>query len=51
MQTNENPDVLIIGAGPAGCAAATLLAEQGHRVLVLEREKFPRWSGSGWWTG
>ena len=36
-------DVLIIGAGPAGTAAAALLAPQGHRVLVLEREKFPRY--------
>src|SRR5438552_9032765 len=36
-------DVLIIGAGPAGTAAATILAEHGHRVLVLEREKFPRY--------
>jgi len=36
-------DVVIIGAGPAGCAAAALLAEYGHRVLVIEREKFPRY--------
>ena len=36
-------DVLIIGAGPAGSAAAAVLAEHGHRVLVLEREKFPRY--------
>src|SRR2546423_12279476 len=36
-------DVLIIGAGPAGSAVATILAEHGHRVLVLEREKFPRY--------
>src|SRR2546427_10664979 len=36
-------EVLIIGAGPAGSAAAALLAEMGHRVVVLEREKFPRY--------
>ena len=43
--TNDtrDSDVLIIGAGPAGSAAAALLAEQGHQVLVLEREKFPRY--------
>jgi flavin-dependent dehydrogenase len=33
----------VIGAGPAGSAAAALLAEQGVRVVVLEREKFPRY--------
>src|SRR2546421_8458707 len=38
-----NYEALIIGAGPAGSAAAAVLAEQGHRVLVLEREKFPRY--------
>ncbi len=36
-------DVLIIGAGPAGTSTAAILAEHGHRVLVLEREKFPRY--------
>src|SRR5882762_4566548 len=39
----ENCDVLIIGGGPAGSAAATVLAGHGHKVLVLEREKFPRY--------
>jgi flavin-dependent dehydrogenase len=36
-------DVIIIGAGPAGTTAAALLAARGRRVLVLEKEKFPRY--------
>ncbi|MDX1951344.1 MAG: NAD(P)/FAD-dependent oxidoreductase [Verrucomicrobiota bacterium] len=39
----EQYDALIIGGGPAGAAAGTVLAEQGRRVLILEREKFPRY--------
>src|SRR2546423_8413204 len=35
-------DVAIIGGGPAGSTAATLLAKAGRRVIVFEREKFPR---------
>ena len=35
-------DVAIIGGGPAGSTAAVLLAQKGRRVVVLEREKFPR---------
>src|SRR5437764_10954050 len=35
-------DVAIIGGGPAGSTAATLLARAGRRVIVIEREKFPR---------
>ncbi|MBI3875793.1 MAG: tryptophan 7-halogenase [Verrucomicrobia bacterium] len=37
----QNYDAIIIGAGPAGTSSAAILAEYGHRVLVLEREKFP----------
>jgi flavin-dependent dehydrogenase len=35
-------DVITIGGGPGGAAAATLLARQGHRVLLLERSRTPR---------
>ncbi len=38
-----NPyDVIIIGAGPAGCASALFLHQKGLRVLVLDRAAFPR---------
>ena len=37
-------EVLIIGAGPSGALAAALLCRRGLRVVVLEREQFPRFS-------
>ena len=40
---SQSYDVIIIGGGPAGTCSAAILAEYGHRVLVLEREKFPRY--------
>src|SRR5213596_4227301 len=43
MSTTTQWDAIAIGAGPAGSAAATILAEHGHRALILEREKFPRY--------
>jgi flavin-dependent dehydrogenase len=43
MSTPTTYDTIVIGAGPAGSAASALLAERGLRVLVLEREKFPRY--------
>jgi flavin-dependent dehydrogenase len=39
---NEVFDVAIIGGGPAGSAAGSLLAKKGRRVAIFEREKFPR---------
>jgi flavin-dependent dehydrogenase len=43
MSTPSNFDTIVIGGGPAGSSASALLAERGLRVLVLEREKFPRY--------
>jgi len=38
---NENYDAIIVGARVAGSISATLLAQQGHRVLLLDRAHFP----------
>src|SRR3989304_2011984 len=35
-------DVVVIGGGPAGSTVSTLLAQQGVRVGLFERERFPR---------
>lgn len=43
MHSAHEYDVLIIGGGPAGSTAAAVLAQHGRRVLVLEKEKFPRY--------
>ena len=43
MNSSKNTeDVIIIGGGPAGSTAASFLAMLGHRVTLLEKEKFPR---------
>jgi flavin-dependent dehydrogenase len=40
--TRRAPQVIVVGAGPAGSATATLLARAGVDVLVLDRARFPR---------
>ena len=42
MNTHHNYDTIVIGGGPAGSTVATLVAEQGHRVLLLERTTTPQ---------
>jgi flavin-dependent dehydrogenase len=41
-QASSSVDVAVIGAGPAGSAAAATLARAGRSVLMLERRQFPR---------
>ena len=40
--SGERYDVAIVGGGPAGSTAGIILARAGRRVVILEREKFPR---------
>jgi FAD-dependent halogenase len=39
----EDVDVVVVGGGPGGSTIASLVAMQGHRVVVLEKESFPRY--------
>lgn len=41
-ERNRYYDAVVVGAGPAGCAAAYRLAVRGRRVLLLEAQRFPR---------
>ena len=42
--TIENDyDVIVVGGGPAGSTTGAMLAKQGHRVAILEKEHFPRY--------
>ena len=42
MPDTLSPDVLVIGGGPAGSTAAALLATQGRRVTLVEKDAHPR---------
>lgn len=44
MAQDFDCDVAIIGAGPSGAVAAALMRKKGYSVIVLERQKFPRFS-------
>ena len=49
----EPADIVIVGAGPAGCASAITLARAGRRVVVIDKARFPRdkCCGDGLTTG
>jgi flavin-dependent dehydrogenase len=42
MQNRQECDVLVVGGGPAGSTVAALLAQKGRHVVVLEKQRFPR---------
>lgn len=42
IQAENHSDVIVIGGGPSGTATATLIAQQGYRVTLYERDHFPR---------
>ncbi|MHC4353396.1 MAG: NAD(P)/FAD-dependent oxidoreductase [Planctomycetota bacterium] len=44
MDSNSKSyDCLVLGGGPGGCVAATILTEAGYHVALVEKEKFPRY--------
>ncbi len=43
MQNTNSYDAIVIGGGPGGSTAASVLASKGRRVVLLEKEKFPRY--------
>lgn len=42
MNTKKNVDVLVIGAGPSGTIAASIIHQAGYHVMIVEKMKFPR---------
>ena len=39
---NKYFDVVVVGAGPSGCSAASFIAQKGYEVLLIDKAQFPR---------
>ena len=56
MGRTQSWDVIVIGGGPAGSSTAALTSMQGRRILLLEKERFPRFRigesfmPATWWS-
>jgi flavin-dependent dehydrogenase len=42
METTNKYDVIVIGGGPAGSSVASILSREGRKVVLFEKERFPR---------
>jgi halogenation protein CepH len=42
-QRDATYEAIVVGGGPGGSTAATLIAKQGHKVLLLEKSPFPQY--------
>jgi flavin-dependent dehydrogenase len=42
QEAGNSPDILVVGAGPAGSTISALLAERGYDVVLLEKSHHPR---------
>ena len=43
MSGKTDYEAIVVGGGPAGATAAAILAQYGRKVLVIEKETFPRY--------
>lgn len=47
VRSRQEPDCVVVGAGPAGSVLAHGLARKGLRVVLVDREVYPRWKVCG----
>jgi len=42
-KSSADPDVIVVGGGPAGTTAGAVLAMHGRKVLLIDKARFPRY--------